>query len=249
MLVAKNTDWSISALRFFAMVLIVVTHLCQLYSLGICWWINSAVQVFLFISGWLFGLRPDIDGAREWFGRRILRICVPFWLIAIPLLIFDVFFGSADITLPGFVLALACVRSGSIPNGAHLWYITVILLCYLVTPLLSALWRRWGFVPLVVAVVVVPLCCRCVVPQGLWAADYVVAFLIARFVRDGVPEKLALGLTSLICAGGGASRCIVRGNACRFTVHTPAFIDRPVRFLRFPFGDRNGRVQATCCSS
>jgi peptidoglycan/LPS O-acetylase OafA/YrhL len=200
----KRTDWSISALRLIAICCIIACHLCQLYELEAAWWLNSAVQVFLFISGWLFGLRSDFDDVKKWITKRFKRICVPFWITACLIILLDCIFAIEDITLDKIVLAFLCIKSGSIPNGAHLWYVSAMLLCYLITPLLSALWKHWGAFSLVVATVLIGICGGYIVSNGFWCADYVLAFLLARVVRDGASETRLL-LKTCIAAGGGAS--------------------------------------------
>jgi peptidoglycan/LPS O-acetylase OafA/YrhL len=202
MRVARKVDWSISALRFLAMALIVATHLCQLYDLGIAWWLNSAVQVFLFISGWLFGSRPNIDGARKWLGKRFLRICVPFWILGLFLLLADVLFVPEKLSVKNALLALFCLRSGYMPNGTHLWYISVMLLCYLLTPVLSYMWKRWRLVSMVALAALLVFVGNHIVPNGIWCVDYIAGFALARIVRDGRSEVKVLRWTAIACGGG-----------------------------------------------
>ena len=64
-------DWSISTIRMLAMCSIVACHLCQLYGLPAAWVLNIGVQVFLMISGWLYGLRPDFSDIRNWYAKRL----------------------------------------------------------------------------------------------------------------------------------------------------------------------------------
>lgn len=200
---AKRNDWSISALRLLSMCSIVACHICQLYGLGIAWVLNIGVQVFLVISGWLYGMRPDVVDAGCWYIKRLLRICLPYWLVLIPLLVVDVFFATQVVTVKTVILSIAGVRSGSVPNAAHLWYISVMLLCYLVTPILSVLWRRLGLWPLVLFAFAFLFFGNCVVAQGIWCVDYVIAFILGRLVRDGFQEKKALSVTSIVFFWGG----------------------------------------------
>ena len=200
---AKRNDWSISALRLLSMCSIVACHICQLYGLGISWVLNIGVQVFLVISGWLYGMRPDVVDAGCWYIKRLLRICLPYWLVLIPLLVVDVFFATQVVTVKTVILSIAGVRSGSVPNAAHLWYISVMLLCYLVTPILSVLWRRLGLWPLVLFAFAFLFFGNCVVAQGIWCVDYVIAFILGRLVRDGFQEKKALSVTSIVFFWGG----------------------------------------------
>ena len=213
---AKRNDWSISALRLLSMCSIVACHICQLYGLGIAWVLNIGVQVFLVISGWLYGMRPDVVDAGCWYIKRLLRICLPYWLVLIPLLVVDVFFATQVVTVKTVILSIAGVRSGSVPNAAHLWYISVMLLCYLVTPILSVLWRRLGLWPLVLFAFAFLFFGNCVVAQGIWCVDYVIAFILGRLVRDGFQEKKALSVTSIVFFWGGVHSLRARRVSFRY---------------------------------
>ncbi len=201
---ARRTDWSISALRFAAMCCIVACHLCQRYGLAAAWALNVGVQVFLVISGWLYGLHADISGVGNWYGKRLLRIAVPYWLVLVPLLIADALLTMHVPSAQQVFLSLTGVRTGSIPNGHHLWYVSAILLCYLMTPLLSWIWKRWRFWPIALIAALVLFTGNHLAAQGMWCCCYVLAFGIGRLVREGAPERRAMTATA-ICCGGGAS--------------------------------------------
>lgn len=196
-----GNDWSISALRMLAMCSIVVCHLCQLYGLGIAWALNIGVQVFLVISGWLYGMRPDIGDIKNWYTKRLIRICVPYWLVLIPVLVIDHFFASGGVTIREVILSVSCIRSGLVPNAAHLWYISAMLFCYLLTPLLGRLWRL-GPWTLILFWGVLLLVGGRIVSEGIWCVDYVIAFGMGRLVRDGLPERHVLGFASAAAGGG-----------------------------------------------
>lgn len=204
----RRTDWSISALRALSMFCIVACHLCQCYGFGAAWALNIGVQVFFVISGWLYGLHADVEGVGRWYGRRLLRIAVPYWLVLVPLLLADAFFTPHVPTVKQATLSLAMIRSGSVPNGAHLWYVSTILFCYLINPLLASLWKHWRFLPIGAVGVLVFLAGGRIVAEGFWCFCYVIAFGIGRLVRGGVSDRRAMAVTA-ICAGGGA-RCADR---------------------------------------
>lgn len=217
----RRTDWSISLLRLVAMCCIVACHLCQCYGLAAAWALNVGVQVFLAISGWLYGLRPDIDGVGRWYGRRLLRIAVPYWLVLVPLLVADALLTTHAPTAKQVVLSLAMVRSGSVPNGAHLWYVSCVLLCYLATPFLGWLWRRWRVWPVLAVTAVLLVMGNRAVPQGMWCSCYAAAFAVGRLVRDGASERRAMG-TAAAVAGGGVRGCRARLWADRRLALLPA---------------------------
>lgn len=198
----RRNDWSISALRMLAMCSIVACHFCQLYGLAAAWSLNIGVQVFLVISGWLYGLRPNFDHFGRWYGKRLIRICVPYWLVLLPLLFADLLFASQALTAKTVFLSVCCIRSGVTPNGAHLWYISVILLCYLITPLLDLLWRRSLALPSIGVALLFLFFGNRLVPGSIWCIDYLIAYALGRFVRDGVSEQRVLTGCIFTCGGG-----------------------------------------------
>lgn len=74
---------SIQLIRIMAMFMIIFDHLFMgidfpLKSL-VVQISNSGTFIFLFISGFLYGKR-EINNWLEWYGKRILRICIPMWI-------------------------------------------------------------------------------------------------------------------------------------------------------------------------
>lgn len=216
----RHTDWSISTLRFVAMLCIVACHICQLYGLAAAWVLNVGVQVFLVISGWLYGLHANFTDTNRWYGRRLVRIVVPYWLVLIPLLMADALLTAHVPTMKQVILSVTCVRSGLVPNGAHLWYVSAILLCYLVTPLLGWLWSRWRFWPIVLFSAILFAVGNRLVAEGMWCCCYVMAFGVGRLVRDGVPEVHALSGVAIICSVG----CVVSGAISGMIAISPYYL-------------------------
>ena len=77
---------AISLLRVIAMGAIVVCHLLQGYDNPYCYLFNIGVQVFLAISGYLYGCKT-IHSWKSWFMTRFKKLYVPyllFFLVCIP---------------------------------------------------------------------------------------------------------------------------------------------------------------------
>ena len=136
-----------SVVRVVAMFLIVGCHLCNVYPeiefMGQI--LNVGVYVFFILSGFLYGQR-DIKSAKRWLKARFVRILAPvyiFYIIMFLLLLLVGKLGSLNLksvllqifNLQGFV---DCAEIGNVYTG-HLWYISFILLCYLITPILQRL--------------------------------------------------------------------------------------------------------------
>ena len=61
--VKSEKNYAISLLRFIAMIFIVICHFFQYYNLELAWWFNVGVQIFLCISGFLYGNKKITNSA------------------------------------------------------------------------------------------------------------------------------------------------------------------------------------------
>lgn len=186
------------------MAAIVACHICQANGLAAAWWLNAGVQVFLVISGYLYGGRDFTGSPVRWFARRFVKLWVPFAIVAVCLIVVDVVSGLADVSVRQVVLGLTCIRPGGIPNGAHLWYVAVALLCYLITPCLHWLRRRFGLPSLLIPAAVLVLAGNHALTSGAWAAEYVAGFALGALARD-VGERRAMKIGAGVSGALGAS--------------------------------------------
>lgn len=132
---------SIQLIRAVAMFMIIFDHLLlriefpmKSIVLQIC---NSGVFIFLLISGFLYG-NKKIENWKRWFVNRIVKICVPMWLfMVIDFIVEALLWNYFDIKM---VLVYAFNLQGIFGvniAGASLWFLTLIMICYLITPLLQ----------------------------------------------------------------------------------------------------------------
>lgn len=122
--------------------------LAKLFSYG-----NVGVDVFLLLSGvgLFFSLEKSDKSTFYWYSKRFIRIFVPYLIITIPYLLYKVCFmnyGFDDVILN--ILTISYWLSG---DGD--WYISLILLIYIITPPLFVLFynktgiKRWGIAVLI----------------------------------------------------------------------------------------------------
>ena len=103
---------------------------------------HASLGLFTFVSGYLlgkkycFGQQGNVD-LWTFYKKRILRIFPLFVVSSILLWLID--FNNADATLNG----LLCISPFVDPKPMTLYYIPVILWCYLITPLISRHGLRW----------------------------------------------------------------------------------------------------------
>ncbi len=136
----------ISIIRSFAMLCIIVCHLLgwfpkisffsQLFNVG--------VPIFFIISGYLYG-HKKIKNILPWYKKQFFKIVIPIYiyiLICALVLLCLGKIGSIDPLKSVFVLfqltGFIKSRIGNIIT-AHLWFISYILFCYLITPMIGHL--------------------------------------------------------------------------------------------------------------
>ncbi len=137
-----NRDYSISCVRFIAMCLIFICHIMQRNSissviLGVqiewAFWFNVGVQMFLFISGYLYGTRSKIDTI-SFYKKAFPKILIDYYVFIVIMLVIIGISPLLDIGIKGTLKLLTF--SGTVPGFGHLWFIPTILFCYLITPIL-----------------------------------------------------------------------------------------------------------------
>ena len=94
---------AIHNLRVFALMLIVSCHICQFYGNRWAWVLNVGVQLFIIISGYLYGQRIVTDWS-EWFKRRFLKLYIPYALYLCAVLPLYFIFESSYISIKKVVL-------------------------------------------------------------------------------------------------------------------------------------------------
>ena len=135
---------SIQLIRIIAMFMIISDHILSHLNFPlravIVQLTNSGVLIFLFLSAFLYG-NKQVKDWKAWYIKRFFRICIPMWIFmlfdfvieAIAWHIFDVKYVFIYLfNLQGIL--------GTNIGGMNLWFLTLLMICYLITPLLQ--WIR-----------------------------------------------------------------------------------------------------------
>ena len=123
-----------------ALCMIVLCHILQHYQLPGSWYLTAGVQVFLCISGFLYGAKKIDDGV-IFFKRGAWKILLDYWvllLVAIPLFIV---FEPGKHGVFDYANLFALQYKG-FDGLQHTWFLPTILFCYLITPLLQRFAKR-----------------------------------------------------------------------------------------------------------
>lgn len=153
-----NKDLSIQVIRVVAMLMIAFDHiLCNIsfpLQAVIVQVFNSGVFIFLFISGLLFGDKK-VTNWKLWYISRLKRIIIPLWIFAaVDLIIEQILWNNFKIenvfiftfNLQGIFL--------STTGAINLWFVTLILICYLLNPILQYIKKRQKIIKFLIPIVV-----------------------------------------------------------------------------------------------
>ena len=122
-----NKNYSISGIRLLSLLMIITCHIFQYLKIELAWWFNVGVQVFLCISGFLYGQKKITDTV-TFYKHRFKKILIPYYVVFIIAGTLQFFFARSDLDLKCFLGGLFCKTT--INGGGHLWFVGTILLCY-----------------------------------------------------------------------------------------------------------------------
>ena len=188
---------------------ILVCHILQYYNNFLAWWFNAGVDVFLILSGYLYGIRSySFTSLKECFYfclkfylKVFIKLLVPYYLLLALMIPAYLVMGKIDF---GQIMRLCLFINPGVQGFGHVWYFIVIIICYLVTPF-------WYFIPETKwKVFLLPCAILILMPfcggNKIWYVCYLLGILIARtrklgktrVVFDAVTIFLGL-LFSVVC--------------------------------------------------
>lgn len=181
-------DYSISLIRLIATIFIVACHFMQYFNSPLTWWFNVGVQMFLFMSGFLYGKKKSIEDDFLFVRRQFRKILVDYYLVIIPVIIALFLFSRENISYTKAFEAL--LTYGTISGGKHLWYIPYCLLTYLFTPFLIRFFDRIGDKNIVLKTIVLLIVTQLLTETFLnyfnssLVVCYVIGFFFGRISED-----------------------------------------------------------------
>ena len=142
-----NKNIKISLCRVLATIMIVICHFGTAYNYSsIGQFFQSGVQVFIFLSGLLYG-EKRIANSNTWLLSRWKRVSVPCYLHVLFLLLFCIivnapFFWQGVVliflNLEGYHHIITFIPNNwVVPGTGHFWFITMICLCYVIVSIIK----------------------------------------------------------------------------------------------------------------
>lgn len=175
---------------------------------------NIGVEIFIILSGFLFGVGEGKLNTKAWYLKRAKRIFIPYELFVLILFVVHAVGGIKlwDVDWIWLVLGMQGSVVG-VWGAEQTWFITPLLLCYAITPLLS----RYISKEITKAKAIVIVCIAAGI-RLLWAIPkspayntllslvsyYIIAFAVGRFFDQLTfsKEKTALAFLLMCMAFG-----------------------------------------------
>lgn len=97
------------------------------------------VPIFFILSGYLHGLKLPSQNTPNWYGKKLKRLLLPLYIfIAILAVVYLVAGYSINMSKWWQTIVPICGLSQNyIPGCGQLWFLTHLLVCYLITPALQ----------------------------------------------------------------------------------------------------------------
>jgi peptidoglycan/LPS O-acetylase OafA/YrhL len=158
---------------------------------------NSGVFIFILISGFLYG-NKNVSNWKAWFLKRLTRIYIPLWIFMIIDFIVEAIVWNIFNIKYVFIYAfnLQGILGVNI-GGTNLWFLTLIMICYLLTPVFQwikqkKISKNVGVVFFIVAVILQAIFAYttdfgmvaghtlswCVIAIGMYVAGYFIGNVI-----------------------------------------------------------------------
>lgn len=180
--ILSSESCCITTLRSLAMAMIVACHIVLSYDSNYYAVLNMGVQIFFVISAFLYA-QKDIDNPPNWLKRRFMKLYPPLFIFLI--CAFSILFAaypelfSFKKVLLYFMNCQYFLGREQYQELDHLWFMTTIFICYLITPVLQRI-NNWGIFPILVIAVIMGL--NYYVSNGKfdWLLLYSIAYLLFR---------------------------------------------------------------------
>lgn len=132
-------DKTLSMIRMISMFMIIACHILQGIGNPLAFYINSGVFVFFFLSGYLYG-KKEIKNITKWYQKRFLKIMLPLIILILVIVCVEGYFHRPIAKQVIFANMIGFGGFyGLIPVLSHTWFISCILICYFITPILQCM--------------------------------------------------------------------------------------------------------------
>ena len=202
---------AISFIRVLAMFLIITCHFLQAYGYSIAFLFNVGVQLFFFTSGFLYG-KIEISNPWRFYKRRLLKIYLPYISFVSAILILQMILGLWKFSIRDVIIYLLNFQgfiSTTVQGIHHLWFLSVLMICYVLAPILQRLInsKLWPFVLLIIVISIVEFAfVQKMYSTYAWVLLFLVGMIYGKYEQPHISlmaiigsALLLLGLFSCFC--------------------------------------------------
>ena len=167
------------------------------------------VPIFFILSGYLHGLKTTPQNTPSWYGKKLKRLLLPLYIfIAILAVVYLVAGYSINMSEWWQTIVPICGLSQNyIPGCGQLWFLTHLLVCYLITPALQKLARPdkrgiivlgliWLAVCMLLAYTAAPIWCTLLGSLLSYAVGF---YVLPYFLRKKRSYAALLGIALFFC--------------------------------------------------
>lgn len=206
---------SISLLRVIGMFSIVGCHLFGFLNIvALNQFLNFGVYLFLFISGFLYA-NKNITNCKKWYVGRCKKLLVPYYVFTIPIMV--IYYCNNPIDIFEIIKYIFCLQGvqfitniipfSEITTLGNLWFVTIIMLCYLIMMPIKKLENNHNFSK---SLVILFLLLAFILPKCLMifqlkyvTLDYFVVFFLGYYTarwnfRNSFKKFIIMGVFLLI---------------------------------------------------
>ena len=189
---------AITIVRVLSMLMIITCHILQGYNQPSAFLFNVGVQIFFLLSGFLYG-KIEITSIASFIKKRFVKVYIPFILVVLCCVAIYVIFNVVDVQIRNVVPYLFNIQGfigGGIDGLNHLWFLSVLMACYFVTPVAQKI-LKYNSVFFVVLWILVGVVEFGFVQKMQSNAAWVMLYLLGMFWGENENKWINIGLLAI----------------------------------------------------
>lgn len=207
--ISEKESNAIVIIRATAMFSIILCHLFQAYNNYLASVFNIGVQVFLVMSGYLYG-KKDITSWQDWYKKRFIKLYIPYFIVAFSVSLLILILNAEAIKWYKYIALLINIQGLrlvfydylpplSFSALSHLWFMTAIMFAYFSTPLLQHL-KKYSHLCIIFLLILVLPCYKYLTPRILFGLEWFWLYAFGYFFANlSGKHKNALILLFALC--------------------------------------------------
>lgn len=176
---------NVQIIRIISMILILVCHFLEESNYGIlknlAQFFNVGVFLFFLISGYVYS-NKKIDNGKSFLVDRAIKVLVPMYIFLIPLFIVTIINHTFDFKYLFIYLFDIQWFFGSINGAAHLWFLTLIFICYITMIFVKKIENKFSIEKILLVLFVVGIFSAFVVQKISLLCFYLLTFYLGYFI-------------------------------------------------------------------